>query len=112
VFALVLAAVAVLAWELLAMSGGVLHAELGDGALHGTSIAHSGREVGHAPFAGSFFGAPVLVLSLGILVTILVVPELLLWTIGTRPTPALPPVPYLGEQTEDATSADTEPDED
>lgn len=54
-----------------------------------------GRSSGR--FAGSLFGAPVLLVSLAILAGLLVVPELLLWTVGTRATPTLPPVRYLGK---------------
>src|SRR4051812_16839372 len=42
--------------------------------------------------AAEIYGVPVIVVSLGILAVVLVLPEVLLHTIGTKPTPAVPPV--------------------
>lgn len=44
---------------------------------------------------------PAVVISSAILIGVLVVPEVLLRTIGSRPTPALPPVPAIGAWTAD-----------
>ena len=62
----------------------------------------AGRVAPHGKHSSgaTFFGVPIIAASLAILAVILVVPEVLLRTIGTRPTPALPPVLHLGEHPE------------
>jgi hypothetical protein len=74
-----IAAVAVLSWMLLAF----VVDEVQPSQRHGS--------------VGSFqiFGAPVIAASLAILTAILLLPEVLLHLLGTRPTPKVPPVQLI-----------------
>jgi hypothetical protein len=76
------------------------------------SLFVAGPLGGRRTHSGSVVGLPVFVLSLAILAVLLLAPEVLLWTIGTRPTPALPPVPARGTKpiSAPADGAEHEPD--
>jgi len=77
-----IAATTWLTWE--AVSLGLHHASTGS--------TGSTRPHGHASFIVSFFGVPVILISLAILIAVVGLAELLAHTVEARPTPTAPAV--------------------
>lgn len=89
--AILIAVVAVAAWQTVSWLYSVFsdrHPSLGAQRLVG-----SGQDVLTNPAIGQLFGVPVLVISIGLVMTLLVAGEVLFRVLGVRPTPLPPSIP-------------------
>jgi len=89
--ALVIVAAAFLAWRFAAFLGTV--AAEGNPSEQAQQLSTSGHSVVSQPALGPLWGAPVIVVSMSLLLVLLGTGEALFRVLGVRPTPMPPPIP-------------------